>query len=271
MSGMVILPKVIRRPKNENESYLLANCNSDWKEIFEDIVKKRNKRGLKVTYDIFVRALVDLKDLKIPMSEIFTSIQGEGPSTGKRATFIRFPSCNLSCSWCDSRDRRDKVNLEMTSWELFQYFKKEDPHLIVITGGEPALYQDQWALIYAAAYRHGCNVEVETNGTVKIRKFEWLYGWDYNISPKVNYFDMYKSWPNGGHNKVRWKFPLSPENYEETIRFIRRFHIEPIKTWAMPIGATKEEYEENYPFVLAMCEKNKWNFSSRLQVLHGIR
>ncbi|MGH3922689.1 MAG: 7-carboxy-7-deazaguanine synthase QueE, partial [Pseudonocardiaceae bacterium] len=30
------------------------------------------------------------------------TFQGEGPSVGQQALFIRLSSCNLSCSWCDT-------------------------------------------------------------------------------------------------------------------------------------------------------------------------
>ena len=34
--------------------------------------------------------------------EKFVSIDGEGPTAGELATFIRFQGCNLRCSWCDT-------------------------------------------------------------------------------------------------------------------------------------------------------------------------
>ena len=33
---------------------------------------------------------------------IFSSLQGEGRNVGRPATFIRFSTCNLACSWCDT-------------------------------------------------------------------------------------------------------------------------------------------------------------------------
>jgi hypothetical protein len=36
------------------------------------------------------------------VSEIFYSVQGEGPNIGTPAVFIRFAGCNLSCPWCIS-------------------------------------------------------------------------------------------------------------------------------------------------------------------------
>ena len=41
--------------------------------------------------------------------EKFVSIDGEGPTAGELATFIRFQGCNLRCSWCDTTYSFDKV------------------------------------------------------------------------------------------------------------------------------------------------------------------
>lgn len=39
-------------------------------------------------------------DEKLPLSEVFISIQGEGPRAGIRSLFVRTAFCNLWCSWC---------------------------------------------------------------------------------------------------------------------------------------------------------------------------
>ena len=35
----------------------------------------------------------------VPVSEMFYSFQGEGPSLGRRALFVRFMDCNLTCGY----------------------------------------------------------------------------------------------------------------------------------------------------------------------------
>ena len=92
------------------------------------------------------------------ISEIFSSIQGEGVYIGERQLFIRFCGCNLNCAFCDTDfEKKDfvkifdenenviKGNNPVTSEELkkiTQHFLKNPHHSISLTGGEPLLYSD---------------------------------------------------------------------------------------------------------------------------------
>lgn len=40
------------------------------------------------------------RELTLPVSEVFVSLQGEGPYAGRTVQFIRLGGCNLSCTWC---------------------------------------------------------------------------------------------------------------------------------------------------------------------------
>lgn len=40
--------------------------------------------------------------MKMKVNEIFSSIDGEGLTTGALATFVRLTGCNLRCSYCDT-------------------------------------------------------------------------------------------------------------------------------------------------------------------------
>lgn len=113
-------------------------------------------------------------DGMLVVHSIFHTIQGEGPFTGHRATFVRLADCNLQCPNCDTdytSSRREMSPLEIIE-EI--YCEGVTPALVVITGGEP-FRQDITELCYRLL-RNGFHVQVETNGTLPLptEKFESL-------------------------------------------------------------------------------------------------
>src|SRR6476619_558983 len=93
------------------------------------------------------------KILKI--SEIFNSIQGEGTFSGTSCIFLRLSTCNLKCSWCDTKYTWDwdnyDINKEIKEFNIEQVVEKilgfSNINHIVITGGEPLLQQDKLVLL----------------------------------------------------------------------------------------------------------------------------
>jgi 7-carboxy-7-deazaguanine synthase len=80
---------------------------------------------------------------RVQLSEIFTSIEGEGILIGTKTMFIRMAGCHLGCIWCDTRyalpfDSGKAYTLEhvkkMISEEL-----RPNTYKVNFTGGEPLL------------------------------------------------------------------------------------------------------------------------------------
>lgn len=71
----------------------------------------------------YVRCLSSVaSEPALQVSEMFASIQGEGPHSGRPSVFLRLGFCNLSCSWCDTpytwlytKERLQKVRLNMST------------------------------------------------------------------------------------------------------------------------------------------------------------
>ena len=108
---------------------------------------------------------------KLRVSEIFYSIQGEGPLSGRPAIFVRLYGCNLKCSWCDTRYAREGEAFEM--WEigdLVSFLKREFKGIreVTITGGEPLLQEGTFALI-ERLFSMGFTVCLETNGSLPLK------------------------------------------------------------------------------------------------------
>jgi len=109
------------------------------------------------------------------VSEVFVTIQGEGPHAGTPAIFIRLSGCNLQCSFCDTdfESVRELYELE----ELVGLVKSAHTtahwvNLVVITGGEP-FTQNIIPLVNALTKDLGFTVQIETAGTVSIPNFPW--------------------------------------------------------------------------------------------------
>lgn len=76
------------------------------------------------------------------VSEIFSSLQGEGPHLGERHVFVRFEECHIHCKYCDELG---KPASDMDRGAVLRTVKRLDsesgPHTFVsLTGGEPLIY-----------------------------------------------------------------------------------------------------------------------------------
>lgn len=73
------------------------------------------------------------------ISAIFYSIQGEGYFCGEAVVFLRFYDCNLACPFCDDTSHKDGYT-SMSSREILEKVSEFRSKKLVITGGEPTLY-----------------------------------------------------------------------------------------------------------------------------------
>lgn len=203
-------------------------------------------------------------DTKLQLSEYFTSFQGEGPYTGRYALFIRFTGCNLECPFCDTVLKRDKEKLTLTIDDLEKIIIEGGHRHIVITGGEPLLRIDVLRELKSMFAKHNLIVEVETNGTLPIP--EDLYDWHFNISPKVWVAEKYKtiSIPP----KCSFKFPTNRKNIPETIAFIEKHKLPAERIYLMPMCNTYAKYVTSSQEILDIAKEHKWNFSTRLHIVH---
>lgn len=138
---------------------------------------------------------------KLPIIELFTSIQGEGLYAGVPSVFVRVTGCNLRCifknSICDTpyssfNPEKPKFTVEDVAKEFINHPKVN--HL-VITGGEPTLYdldgflEELYGILdkeVGSDYAYNIKVTIETNGTNEISK-RLLNDLDLiSVSPKLS-------------------------------------------------------------------------------------
>ena len=103
---------------------------------------------------------------RLQVTEIFHSIQGEGPYAGRPAIFIRLTGCNLRCWWCDT-EWNDETDPYLSVEEIIQQARdlaQGTTTLAVITGGEPVRQPLQRLL--PALHQCGFCPQIETAGTL---------------------------------------------------------------------------------------------------------
>jgi 7-carboxy-7-deazaguanine synthase len=94
----------------------------------------------------------------LPLMEDFYTIQGEGFYQGHAAYFIRLGGCDVGCVWCDVKESWDaSLHPVVHIDEIISRAKASATDLVVITGGEPALY-DLTVLTQSLK-----NIELRTN------------------------------------------------------------------------------------------------------------
>lgn len=106
--------------------------------------------------------------------EVFHSVQGEGPLTGVRTSFIRTARCNLRCDWCDTTYSFGP-GVERSIPSLLREVERHRTRNVCLTGGEPLLQGDSVDLVRALGKR-GYTVVIETGGSLDIRPYLALSG-----------------------------------------------------------------------------------------------
>jgi 7-cyano-7-deazaguanosine (preQ0) biosynthesis protein QueE len=226
-------------------------------------------------------------DIPLIVSEVFgPTIQGEGPSTGQQATFLRLAGCPLKCVWCDSA----------FSWDWSRYKPSDEIHkmsstqvmeklllcgfpgkvkLLVITGGEPMAQSSILEEFLQGILEDlDIRVEIETSGVFP--PLQDFYKVHYNVSPKLE--------SSGNSKESRLKLP-SLQAYLESQRAVFKFvitsefdfkEIEEMQAlvgipdsmiWIQPEGMTREGILRSLQIMGPQVVTRGWNISPRLHTL----
>jgi len=212
------------------------------------------------------------------MSEVFgPTVQGEGPSLGQRAGFVRLGRCHLACQWCDTPytwdwdrfDRRVELTRRTTE-DVVAEVAAMHVDLAVITGGEPLLQQPALEVLVDALRQRGMRVEVETSGTVAPR-FD-VDQW--NVSPKLAHSGMdierrylpavLRGFQDGGH--AVFKFVVtSAGDLDEIAGIVDECGL--ANVWVMPEGTTAETLNQRLAWLAPSAIDRGWNVTTRMHIL----
>ena len=114
-----------------------------------------------------------------PLMEDFYTIQGEGYNTGKAAYFLRLAGCDVGCVWCDVKDSWAVENHPQVAIdEMISRITDSGADKVVVTGGEPAMYDLQ--PLTDALKKNNLLRYIETSGSYKLTgDWDWIC-----VSPK---------------------------------------------------------------------------------------
>jgi organic radical activating enzyme len=118
-------------------------------------------------------------EVKYPVMETFTSVQGEGVYSGVPSFFIRLAGCDVGCVWCDVKESWDKEKHPLVSLDiLVEEAVGSGVKVVIVTGGEPTMHD--LAPLAEALRNVGMRIHLETSGTQKLTGlFDWI-----TFSPK---------------------------------------------------------------------------------------
>lgn len=106
--------------------------------------------------------------------EDFYTIQGEGYYQGHAAYFIRLGGCDVGCVWCDVKESWDadahpKISID----EIVKRAKNSGTEIVVITGGEPAMYD--LSGLTQELKKAGLRTNIETSGAYPVTgNWDWV-------------------------------------------------------------------------------------------------
>jgi len=152
---------------------------------------------------------------KMPVVEIFLSIEGEGIRTGLPVVFVRFAGCNLRCGYCDTKysygDTIDKNIEHLSLNELTARIMSYKLDQVTFTGGEPLLETEyiEWFIKAFPKY----TVNIETNGSIDV-------GVDTGIQTKNSIITMDYKCPSSGMESHMLLTNLEKLREQDVLKFV---------------------------------------------------
>ena len=212
--------------------------------------------------------------------EMYPAIQGEGPTCGRPALFIRLGGCNLRCSWCDSKYANEAATLRTLPQteppqlvnKILRYWGTHPLSGIVLTGGEPLLQDSALAEVWS--HLPAIRTEVETAGTIVPKRLD-KHVTQYNVSFKLSNsgnarercFTEAAYW-FANSEKAYFKFVVtSEEDLREIGGIVREYDLPCGRVWLMAEGTTGEQQRQKLPWVFEEALKAGYNVSPRLHVM----
>jgi 7-carboxy-7-deazaguanine synthase len=221
--------------------------------------------------------------MNLPINEIFSSCQGEGSYTGMPSVFVRLQACFVGCIWCDTRHTWEKHGKDIISFgemlakekdaptwadvdleTLVNYLEKQPERHIVITGGEPCMYDltvlTDWMLGV------GKTVQIETSGTQEIEAHQDSF---ITLSPKIGMPGGYQVLMSAVHRANEIKMPVGKmADVDKLKNFLKEYNrVDLPMVYLQPLSQSEKATE----LCIEQARLNGWRLSAQLHKFLKIR
>lgn len=205
------------------------------------------------------------------VAEVFRSLQGEGPSAGMPAHFLRLQGCDVGCHWCDTKYSWDAAggSESLVADAFAKLHALGEAPLLVVTGGEPLAHPGVDRLL-AAAVGRWARVEVETSGVAPppLAHERLHYMW----SPKLPGVTprWAETWAHAerfmGDPRTTAKIVVGPRDHDDALRLVTEHRLPHERVMLMPEGLTDEAVREGARTLAPLCQREGIRLSPRLHV-----
>jgi 7-carboxy-7-deazaguanine synthase len=221
-----------------------------------------------------------MEEKSVKLIENFQSYQGEGPDMGQAMIILRFKTCNLKCSWCDTSVKM-RISAEAPhKLSDIQQVINETRSGLLITGGEPTVpkhIDDALRLLNLLDYpianveSNGYNLEKLILGAAGSKNIHYMFSpkifseedYDWAVEKTTSLLDFDRVYIK----LVYEDNPLVKDFCEWLSGKLRLSQSH--KVWLMPEGTTRVDLIRNSALVFDACEKYRFNFSSRSHIIYG--
>lgn len=217
------------------------------------------------------------------ITEQFLTVQGEGRSVGQLAYFIRLAGCNLWCEWCDSMHSVDPKLFKGKTFPVDYSKIPADCRLVVVTGGEPTLFDLFEIRRQVLSANPNRVIEIESNSTKFPKDIVDLFNW--NLSPKLKSSKQKSSeldekrliqlldwseYAQKNSNNVIFKFVISSEDdLSEVLELVNKYQIPKHLVYLMAEGQLPESQQLSaVQHIIDFAKKHSFNFSPRLHIIY---
>ena len=240
--------------------------------------------------------------MKLPIVEIFASLQGEGPRI-RPAVFIRTALCSLKCpGFCCKLKAPDGTIIQgcdtiravspkfKSTWTYFEDFNdilevvREKTKIwnkvnydVVFTGGEPLLHWNndifQNLLKHFITENHKVTIETNTTPNIKISEDyqkEIIFSCSVKLSnsgePREKRLN-FKNLDEISKANMYFKFVVNPKTWDnDFLEITEIIKDRDCDVYLMPLGGNQEELSQNTKFVVEKCIENGFCYSDRIHI-----